>query len=304
MIRRLTLATVLFIVGLISAAAQVRVGGTVTSSEDGGPVDGATVVVEGTNLVTITDAAGKFSFNSVPASAHNVKVSYIGMNTATVRVGQNLRIQLTPNTQQLSETVVVAYGTQKRQALTGSVTTINSERLAETIGSSATGALEGSSPGIQVNNTYGQPGTEPTIRIRGFSSVNGINSPLYVVDGVPFSGNMADISPSDIESISVLKDAASAALYGNRASNGVILITTKKGKGLGKTSLTLTMNQGLFTRGISEYDRLAANPWMEAQWTGLRNSYISGSNWDESTANAYTTANIIENLIKRNIYCA
>ena len=149
-------------------------------------------------------------------------------------------------------------------------------------------------------STYGQPGEEPSIRIRGFGTVNGSATPLYVLDGVPFGGNISDLNSNDIESITVLKDAASCALYGNRASNGVILITTKRGKGE-KMAFNLKVNQGTYSRGIKEYKVLNAKEFMETSWLNLRNSRISAGD-DQATANAYASKNLINDELYLNIY--
>ena len=160
--------------------------------------------------------------------------------------------------------------------------------------------MEGTTSGIQINSTYGQPGEEPSIRIRGFGTVNGSATPLYVLDGVPFGGNISDLNSNDIESITVLKDAASCALYGNRASNGVILITTKRGKGE-KMAFNLKVNQGTYSRGIKEYKVLNAKEFMETSWLNLRNSRISAGD-DQATANAYASKNLINDELYLNIY--
>ncbi|MCM1236848.1 MAG: SusC/RagA family TonB-linked outer membrane protein, partial [Ruminococcus flavefaciens] len=134
---------------------------------------------------------------------------------------------------------------------------------------SVTSALEGNAPGVQVNSSVGQPGASPTIRIRGFNSITGDSSPLYVVDGVVYNGSISDLNPADIESMSVLKDAASSALYGNRGANGVILITTKKAKSVGKVDVTLQVRQGMYNRGLPFYDRLGVNQWMQTQYDAM-----------------------------------
>ncbi|MCD8032632.1 MAG: SusC/RagA family TonB-linked outer membrane protein [Bacteroides sp.] len=231
------------------------------------------------------------------------------MLSQEITISPNVKIVLNADSKLLDEVVVVAYGTAKRESLTGSVSVVDSRKIEQRITSTVTSALEGSAPGIMVNSTYGEPGTTPTIRIRGFNTLStntGASDPLYVVDGVPFDGSIADLNPADIESISVLKDAASAALYGNRAANGVILITTKKGKEYGKTSISLSINQGIYNRGLKEYDRLSADPWMEAQWTGMKNyaMTLSSLEYDEKAASDYATANLIGDLVKRNIYDA
>ena len=231
------------------------------------------------------------------------------MQSQEVVIRPTLKVVLKADAEVLDEVVVVAYGTAKKESLTGSVSAIDSKKIEQRIGTSVTGALEGSAPGIQVNNSYGEPGSNPSIRIRGFGTVStnsGAADPLYVVDGVPFDGNMSDLNAADVESISVLKDAASSALYGNRAANGVILITTKRGKEYGKTSISLSANQGIYNRGIPEYDRLGADSWMEAQWTGMKNYAMTLSSLllNEADASTYATQHLIGDLVKKNIYNA
>ena len=204
------------------------------------------------------------------SSAKTLQISYIGMQTQEVAIKPNLKVVLKPDTEVLDEVVVVAYGTASRQSITGAVASIDSKKLEMRPVTEVTGTLEGAAPGIQVNNSYGEPGSDKSeIRIRGFGSVNGTNAPLIVVDGSPYGGSLNDINPQDIESISVLKDASSAALYGNKAANGVIMITTKKGKSH-KLNFRIGVKQGMYTRGIPEYDKLGVNQWMEAMRSGMQ----------------------------------
>ena len=231
------------------------------------------------------------------------------MKSQELPVKSNVNVTLKTDSEQLEEVVVVAYGTAKKESLTGSVSVVDAKKIEQRITTSVTGALEGSAPGIQVNNSYGEPGSNPSIRIRGFGTIStnaGAADPLYVVDGVPFDGNISDLNSSDIESMSVLKDAASSALYGNRAANGVVLITTKKGKEYGKTSISLNVNQGIYNRGIAEYDRLGADQWMEAEWTGLKNyaMTLSSLQLNEADASLYASEHLIGDLVKKNIYDA
>ena len=299
--RLMTFIACLFL-SLGMALAQTQVSGTVTSSDDGSPVVGASIKVAGTNTGTVTDIDGNFSLNA-PANA-KLEISYIGMIGKTVKAGKNMKIVLDADNHSLDDVVVVAYGTAKKSSLTGAVTSVDSKAIEKTISTSVTGALEGKAAGVQVNNTYGEPGSAPTIRIRGFGSVNGSNDPLYVVDGVPYDGNISDLNSNDIESLTVLKDAASAALYGNRAANGVVLITTKRADLNDKPMVTFKTNLGAYTRGVKDYDRLGANQWMEAQWTAFKNNALTSipSITDEATAASYATANLIGDLVKRNIY--
>ena len=299
----LLLACLFVGIGLVTAQTQ-RVTGVVISEEDGQPVIGASVLVKGTQLGTITGVDGDFTLPNVPSSAKTLVVSFVGMQKAEVAIKANMKVMLKPDAELIEEVVVVAYGTAKKESLTGSVSVVDSKKIEKRITTSVTGALEGSAPGVQVNNTYGEPGTAPTIRVRGFGTmVSGASSPLYVVDGVPFDGNIAEINSNDIESMSILKDAASSALYGNRAANGVVLITTKSGRGTGKPSITLQVNQGIYNRGLPEYERLEIKDWMETQWTALKNYAMTGAMALDATAAAtYATEHIVGDYIHRNIF--
>ena len=239
----------LALVALISSAAiaQTRVTGTVTSSDDGTAVSFATVVVKGnTSLITSTDIDGKFTFASIPGNAVLI-VSCIGFTTQEVAVNNRstLSITLSPDAMSIDEVMVVAYGTVKRSTYTGSAAVVNAEKIKDVPVTSFESALAGKVAGMQITSNSGQAGSATNIRIRGQGSMNASNEPLYVIDGVPVvSGNpsqlnsylyttsnvMSTINPNDIESITVLKDAAASALYGSRAANGIIMVTTKRGK--------------------------------------------------------------------------
>ena len=284
----------------VSAWAQTTASGVVISSEDGLPIAGASVKLLGTSKGVVTDVDGKYSI-SVPSVGSRLEISYVGMISRIVKSGQNVRTDLDIDAAGLEEVVVVAYGTQKKTSLTGAIQSVKSEAIEMRPTSSVTSALEGIVAGVQVNSTYGAPGSDPSIRIRGIGTVNGSSSPLYVLDGVPFGGNISDLNPADIESISVLKDAASAALYGNRASNGVILITSKKGK-MGKLNVSLDIKQGTYSRGVPEYDRADARQWMELEWQNLRNSRMSSNGEDAATAAAYASKNVIDDIVYLNIF--
>ena len=298
----------MFLVGLFlslgTALAQTEISGTVVSSDDGQPVVGASILVAGTQTGTVTDVDGNFRL-SVRSGAKLV-VSYVGMLTKTVSASNGMKVTLSPDDKGLDEVVVVAYGTAKRQSITGSVAVVDSKKISDRISTTVTGALEGSAPGVQVNNSYGEPGATPKIHIRGVGTlVSGADQPLYIVDGTPFEGNIAELNPSDIESMSVLKDASSAALYGNRAANGVVLITTKKAKFTTKPNITVKMDQGFYRRGIAEYDRLGPDQWMEASWQAMRNYALSGGIvTNDAAAAAYATQHLIPDYVKRNIYDA
>lgn len=287
-----------------SALAQdLRITGTVSTSEGTAAV-GATVSVVGTTDATITDINGDYEIMA-PANA-TLSFSYVGMKTVDLAVAgrTNINVTLDAEATKIDELIVVAYGAQKKESITGAVASVSAEAIEKRTTSTPVAALEGASAGVQVNNTYGEPGSAPTIRIRGFTTINGSNSPLYVVDGVPFAGSISDLNNADIESMSVLKDAASAALYGNRASNGVILITTKKGKQNTKTSVSFSANMGVYTLGIEDYDKIDTDTWMEVMYTGLKNQAMTNpaQKLNEADAAAYASANLINEVVKVNIY--
>ena len=299
----LLLANVLLICS--AALAQVTITGTVVSASDNEPIIGATVNVVGTQTGTATDIDGRFTL-TVPSTNSQLKVSFIGMTPITVKAENGMVIEMHSNTQDLDEVVVVAYGTAKKSALTGAVSQVTAQQIEARPVTSVTSALEGTTTGLVVNSTYGQPGSDASIRIRGFASINGSNEPLYVIDGVPFGGNISDLNSADIESITVLKDATSAALYGNRAGNGVILINTKRGHN-DKVRINASAMMGTYTRGIPEYDRMNARQWMNAMMQSYaREHYAAGNSgdktmsWDQAIANA--NAGIITDYLHYNIF--
>lgn len=204
----------------------------------------------------------------------------------------------------LNEVIVqTAYGSARKSTLTGAISQVESKELAKRPVTSVTSALEGAVPGVQVNSTYGQPGSNPSLVIRGIGTVNGTAVPLYVLDGVPYSGDVSDLNPNDIESVTVLKDAASCALYGNRASNGVILITTKRGKGA-KMSIDFNAKFGSYSQGMKDYKRLNAKQFMEVSWMNYRNSLVSAAENPMSIEDAsrYTSENLVNSILALNIY--
>ena len=239
---KLFFSAILALLTVSLSAQSVKVSGTVTDASNGDPVIGAAVQIKGsTSNYTLTDSFGAYSI-SVPSNA-TLTVSCMGYVLAEVSVNgrQNLDIALNPDSQLLDETIVVAYGTAKREAVTGSVSAVKGQGLAEAPVSSVDKMLSGKLAGVQISANSGQPGAASQIRVRGTSSINASNAPLWVVDGIPIisagtsemtnqSNSIATINPNDIESITVLKDAAAAAVYGSRAANGVILVTTKSGK--------------------------------------------------------------------------
>ena len=266
----------LVFVGVQFIIAQTRdVTGVVTSADDGATIPGASVVVKGTTVGTITDMDGKFTLK-VPQGSSALMISFVGFATQEVvlNTAKNYKVVLQSERVAVDEVVVVAYGTAKKSSLTGAITSVNAAKLEKRPVTNVLSALSGAAAGVQVNTAYGQPGSDPTIRIRGFGSINYSSDPLIVLDGSPFNGVMANINPSDIETVNFLKDAASTALYGARGSNGVVMITTKKGK-KEKLSVNTSISQGVSGRGLPEYERIDAFQYYPIMWESLRNSLIT-----------------------------
>ena len=271
--RKLMLLLTCLFVGIGLVTAQItKVTGTVISEEDGLPVVGASILVKGTTVGTVTDMDGKFTLSNVPSSAKTLVVSFIGMATQEVAIRQTVNITLKSDTEMLDDVVVVAYGTAKKSSFTGSATAVSGEKIAKMQVSSVSKALEGAAAGVQVINTSGQPGENAKIRIRGIGSFSASSAPLYVVDGMPYDEESVNaLNPADIESMSILKDAASASLYGSRAANGVVMITTKKGM-VDKSKVTLDARWGVNTRGVPEYDIMKdQREYVLTAWNTLKN---------------------------------
>ena len=290
--KKLTLLFTCFLISMGLAIAQyTQVSGIITD-ESGEPVTGASVVVKNDATIgTVTDVNGRFSLN-VPASATTLVVKYLGMQEQEVTVSSNMTVVMYQSTSELDEVIVVAYGTAKKSSFTGSASTIKSEQLAARSVSNVTNALSGQTAGVQVSNTGGgQPGTAATIRVRGFGSLSASSAPLYVLDGTPFDGNLSSINAADIETITVLKDAAANAIYGARGANGVVLITTKKGN-TREAKVTVDAKWGTNSRAVPNY-AVMTNPAMyyETLYKSLYNSRVY-NNFSESAAYAYADATL------------
>lgn len=295
--KKLFLLLAVIITFAISAAAQDRtVTGEVVSADNGEPLMGATVMGVGSKIGVVTDLDGNFSI-TLPASVKKLSVSYVGMNTREVDITPGrMSIQL-EGSNVLDEVITVAYGTAKRSSFTGSASVLDASQIESVQVANPVDALNGRVAGVQLNNVSGAPGSNPTIFIRGISSINAGNSPLIVLDGTPFSGDLNTISTQDIESMTVLKDAASNALYGARGANGVILITTKKGKGEAK--VTFDAKWGQNSRAISEYD-VISDPaaYYEAFATSVYNSQSTawGGKLEGAALDEYVNKSILSNL--------
>ena len=285
--KRFTLTAASLLLGLTTAMAQdTKVTGHVVD-ENGDPVIGATILVKGTTLGTVTDFDGNFTLD-VPAEHKHLQISYVGMETQEVRVASRINVTLESDSQALDEVMVVAYGTAKKSAFTGSAAMIDNEKIGQRQTSNVTNALAGQVAGVQTTSSTGQPGKDATVRIRGIGSISASNNPLYVVDGVPYDGELSAISTNDIESMTVLKDAASNALYGARGANGVILITTKRGKS-GEARVNFDAKWGVNKRGVPSYDRVNPAQFYELAYSAIYNGDLQGlaAAGDLAGANAY-----------------
>lgn len=256
-------------------AQNVTYNGMVVSEADGEPLIGVTVMPVGGGRGTATDIEGKFSL-TVPSGIKEAQFTYVGFKPVKMALSQNMTVKMATSESTLQDVMVVAYGTATKESFTGSAAVINSEMIENTQASNALNVLNGRVAGVQLNNPSGQPGTSaPEIRIRGISSVNAGKSPLVIVDGAPYSGDINNISPNDIASMTVLKDAASNALYGARGANGVILITTKKGK-LGEGKVSVDMKWGSNSRATQTYETITdARQYYELYYQALYNYYTS-----------------------------
>ena len=292
--KRLMMVLVGMLLSIGTMLAQNAIKGTVISSEDGQPVIGATVKVVGTNGGTVTDHNGQFSL-SAKAGAQ-LEVSYVGMLTKKVKASANMKISLDADNQVLDEVMVVAYGTQKKSSFTGSAAVVGSDEIGKVQVTNAVDALKGKASGIQITTASGQPGKTPTIRIRGINSLNAENAPLIVVDGSPYGGSLNDINPVDVESMTVLKDAASTALYGARGGNGVILITTKSAKRGKDAVITFDAKVGANHRATPDYEMID-NPaaYYEMWYKGLYNYAQSAYGYDHGQAFAFANNNLTTN---------
>ncbi len=281
------------ILAFSSASAQnVQISGSVISAADGQPIIGATISHSGGTAGTVTDLDGNFTMSNVP-SDDVITINYLGYvpQEHAVVSGKKYEISLMADSQSIDEVVVVGYGTMRKKEVTGSVARVEADQIVKFSTADVGSALQGQIAGVNVQASSGAPGDVANVQIRGISSVNGSNTPLYVVDGVPYSGDPG-LSPQEIESIDVLKDAASAAIYGTRGSGGVILITTKKGS-VGNIKVAVDAYYGVqkITSSLSllssteqvyvDYIRNPEGVTFHSDWTSLRdtpNSYLNNTN--------------------------
>src|SRR6056297_47390 len=312
-----------------AAFAQYTVEGTVSDQSDGAPLPGATVILVDTNYGTATDADGSFEFTDVPEGTYNLRITFVGyvplQRSIEVNQDLNLNLSLSMDQQSLSEVVVTGYGSVVREQMTGNISSVSARQIEEIPVNSFESALQGQASGVFIQRGTGKLGQGINIRVRGTSSVSASSQPLYVIDGIPITAEsqsttadtnpLADINPDDIESIDILKDAAAAAIYGSRAANGVVLVTTKRGQA-GATQVNVSLERGvssptnkkewlnadeyieLFTEAAerSPFGDLSGPGYLEPVWfdffaqgTDWRNREID-TNWqDEAFQDAHNT---------------
>ncbi|WP_080240529.1 SusC/RagA family TonB-linked outer membrane protein [Spirosoma rigui] len=283
-------------------AQDVTVSGRVTAAEDKSGLPGVSVQLKGTTRGTTTDADGNYRINA-PTSGQLV-FSFIGFASQEIAIGNKstISIELVADAANLDEVIVTTFGTAKRASFTGSAGTISTTQIQNRPINNIGQALTGAVSGVQTTAGSGQPGAAPDIRIRGFGSISSGNDPLYVVDGIPYTGNIANLNPNDIENISVLKDAASTALYGARAANGVVVVTTKRGQ-KDRSTINIRYTKGLSTRGLPEYERVGVGEYYPLMWETYRNSiaYRATNPVALATASADATNQLVR-LVGYNAY--
>lgn len=283
-----------------AASAQNRtITGKVTDDK-GAPLEGVTIAAPNGKTAVTTDKAGNYTI-TIGNDVKRLLVTAIGFESYNINVGAGAVSNITLKTKdaKLDEVVVVAYGTQKKGNMTGSAANIGSDVLEKRPVTNISQALAGAAPGIAATSGNGQPGSGAALRIRGFGSINASSEPLYVVDGFPYGGFVGDINTNDIESISLLKDASSTALYGARAANGVVLITTKKGK-TAAPRVNLYMNSGISSRGIAEYDKVNTLQYYPLIWQGIKNGAqypVTGTGATAAAAAATASNTVATQLI-------
>ncbi|MDE5637216.1 MAG: TonB-dependent receptor [Alistipes sp.] len=278
MMRKILLSLIAVMGVLFSGLAQNRmVSGTVVD-DSGNPIVGAAVVVDGTNNGVTTNVDGRFAL-SAPANG-KLNISYLGYESKSVAVNNqtSINVTLNENIKAIDDVVVVAFGTTKKEAFTGSASVMKSDDIAKTQTSNITNALAGAVPGITLATSSGQPGSQPNVIIRGLGSISSSNEPLWVVDGQPYYGDLSLINPNDIESMTVLKDAASTSLYGSSGANGVIMVTTKRGKA-GEATISFDAKWGVNSRAVQKYEYID-NPaaYYETLYGGIYDYYLNGYN--------------------------
>ncbi len=268
--------------------AQRVVSGTVID-DTGETLIGVNVIVKGTSTGIVTDLEGKYSLE-LPVDAKMLVYSYTGYAKQEVSINGRSEIDVTmePSSALLEEVIVTAFGATTKEAFSGSADIVGEKELLTRAVTSPISAIEGNATGVQFTSASGGPGSSPGIVIRGVGTLNGDTDPLFIVDGVQFEGSLNNINQEDIASITVLKDASSTALYGSRAANGVVLITTKRGKRVGGMQVSASVQQGVVSNAIPFYEEVTPGQYYETMWEALRNSSAGGGDPQFATDNIYS----------------
>lgn len=299
-LRQCMVTLALIFIGMGLAMAQTAYTGRVVSADDNEPVIGATILIKGTQTGTITNVNGFFTLN-VPSTNRVLVVSYIGMKTTEVTASQNMVIRLETEASELDELLVVAYGTARKESFTGSAEIIKPEIIERRTVANVTKALDGLVAGVQSTSGSGQPGSGASIVIRGFGSINASQSPLYVLDGIPYDGQINAINPNDIESVTILKDASAGALFGSRGANGVVMITTKRGQS-GVAKVNLRASWGVASRAIPRYETLNEAGYIETIFHTYRGNYFADGETQAESARLALNAMIYGDGINPRIF--
>ncbi len=299
--KRILLISFLLMASLLSEAlAQRTVSGKVTSAVDGEGLPGVAVRAKGTSTGVTTDFEGNYRL-SVPEGNNTLVFSFVGFTPQEIEIGSQSIINVTmeEDVKQLEEVVVTGYSSSTKRSFTGSAKVVDGADLERKSVANVSQALAGEVAGVRVINTSGQPGTVATIRIRGIGSVNGNRDPLYVVDGVPFNGGLNTINPADIASTTVLKDAAATAIYGSRGANGVVVITTKSGRGK-DGFIELDANIGTNRAILPRYNTIdSPEQYIGLSWEALYNEGVITGAEDPlayANTNLFSTEVLIQDI--------
>ena len=294
--KRLTMLMCSLFLLLGSALAQTKISGTVYSQEDGQPIIGAAVKIVGTSTGILTNVNGQFNL-TLPAGKDQLEITYLGYEGQTVKAKNGMRVFLKTDSKMVDEVIVVAFGTAKKSAFTGSATVINSEDLSKKTSANVANALVGSVAGFQMTGMSGAPGAgSGSMYVRGLTSLYSSTEPLVIVDGAPYYASLTNIATEDIESVTVLKDAASAALYGAAGAAGVILVTTKKGN-TQEAIINVDLRWGANTRSVQEYDRITdPAQYYETYYSMLNNYYTNALGYSSTAANQSANATTLSRL--------
>lgn len=292
---RLILTSLLLVLFSCNLMAQnIRVKGTVSDGSTKEPLPFVTIQLKGTTQGANSDDNGFYTMD-VPSNATLI-FSFVGYKPVEIAVNGKsvINVAMEPEAEMLEDLIVVAYGTAKKSSFTGSSSLVKSDKLDSKPITTVTNALVGAASGVQVSTSNGQPGSSPSVYIRGLGSISASNTPLIVLDGMPYDNSISSINPNDIESLTVLKDAASSALYGSRAANGVLMITTKKGN-KERLRVNVKFNQGFTAKQSNDYKTVGLNDYVTLYWENLRNQYVrDGKSYEAAGQEA--ALNLFDNL--------